>query len=86
VRPVGGCVRRPVLHFLYLLYCIEAGIFLLLVPWSIVWTHSYFAQIAALRDLLLSGFVRGAVSGVGVLHLIVGSVDFLAFCRAVRGT
>ena len=77
---------RSALQVLYLLYCVEAGIFLLLVPWSILWTHSYFAQMAALREVLLSGFVRGAVSGVGLLHLIVGATDFLAFCRAVRGT
>jgi hypothetical protein len=77
-------VTRPWVHFLYLLYCVEAGIFLLLVPWSPVWSHSYFAQIPALRPLLGSGFARGAVSAVGLLHLVVAARDLVAFCRALR--
>ncbi len=79
-----GGVKRIWLHFLYLLYCVEAGIFLILVPWSLLWTHSYFAQIPGLGDLLLSGYVKGAVTAFGLLHLLVASRDFLAFCRAVK--
>jgi len=30
-------VKRPWLHLLYLLYCAEAGVYLLLVPWSVLW-------------------------------------------------
>ncbi len=77
-------MKRIWLQFFYLLYCVEAGIFLVLVPWSLLWAHSYFAQIPGLRDLLLSGYVRGAVTAFGVLHLLVASRDFAAFCRAVR--
>ncbi|MFQ5876587.1 MAG: hypothetical protein ACE5JH_02680 [Acidobacteriota bacterium] len=78
-------MKRVWLHLLYLLYCLEAGIFLALVPWSLVWSHSYFAQVPGVRDVLLSGFVRGGVTGLGVLHLVVAWRDFLAFCRRVRG-
>ena len=45
-------MKRIWLHFLYLLYCVEAGIFLILVPWSLLWTHSYFSQIPGLGNLL----------------------------------
>ena len=79
-----GGVKRIWLHFLYLLYCVEAGIFLILVPWSLLWTHSYFSQIPGLGNLLLSGYVKGAVTAFGLLHLLVASRDFLAFCRAVK--
>jgi hypothetical protein len=71
-------------HFLYLLYCVEAGIFLLLVPWSPVWLHNYFAQMPVLRPILGSGYVRGAISAIGVLHLAVAARDLVAFCRVLR--
>ena len=71
-------------QFLYLIYCVEAGVFLGLAPWSVLWVESYFVQLPALRDILLSGYVRGGVSAVGVLLIVTGGRDFLAFCRTVR--
>jgi hypothetical protein len=78
-------MKRPILHFLYLLYIVETGVFLVLVPWSLMWVHSYFAQIPPLRPILLSGFVRGCVSAIGLIQIGMGAVDFLAFCRALKG-
>ena len=72
------------LQFLYLIYCVEAGLFLILAPWSLLWAHGYFAQVPGLRPLLLSGYLRGAVSAFGVLMLAIGAKDFLAFCRTLR--
>ncbi len=77
-------MKRPLLYVLYLLYCVEAGVFLCLVPWSRIWANSYFAQIPGLRQILLSGSLRGAVSAFGLLHLVAGARDLLAFCRALR--
>ena len=77
-------MKRPVLYFLYLLYTVETGVFLVLVPWSLIWVHSYFAQIPHLRAILLSGFVRGCISALGLMQIGMGAVDFLAFCRALK--
>ncbi len=77
-------MKRPVLYFLYLLYIIETGVFLVLAPWSLIWMHSYFAQIPHLRAILLNGFLRGCVSALGLLQIGMGAVDFLAFCRALK--
>jgi hypothetical protein len=61
------------------------GIFLLLVPWSPFWEGNYFmARLPALQELFLSPFARGAVSGVGILHLLVGAIDSVAFIRLER--
>jgi hypothetical protein len=73
-----------VLYFLYLLYCVEAGVFLCLAPWSRVWSNSYFVQMPALREILLSGYLRGAICSLGVLHLAAAARDFLAFRRALK--
>ncbi|MBI4169236.1 MAG: hypothetical protein HY510_04785 [Acidobacteria bacterium] len=77
-------MKRTWLQFLYLLYCLESGIFLLLAPWSLLWSHSYFTHVPALREIMLSGYVRGGVSAVGLLMIGIGTVDFVAFCRALR--
>ncbi|HEU4401704.1 MAG TPA: hypothetical protein VFT43_06325 [Candidatus Polarisedimenticolia bacterium] len=79
-------MKRPWLYILYLLYCGEAGVFLLLAPWSLLWIHSYYAQMPLLREVLLSGYVRGGVSAIGLLHLAAGMVDFLAFRRELRAS
>jgi len=77
-------MRRPILYFLYLLYIVETGVFLVLVPWSLLWVHSYFAQIPPLRPFLLSSFVRGCISSLGLVQIGMGAVDCLAFCRALK--
>lgn len=79
-------MKKPILQFLYLLYLVETGVFLVLVPWSLLWVHSYFAQIPPLRPILLSGFVRGCVSAIGLIQIGMGAVDFLAFCRDLKGS
>jgi len=69
----------------YLFYLFEVGIFLLLVPWSPFWDSNYFVTwLPLIKDFCLSPFVRGAVSGVGVLHLLVGALDSLTFIRTER--
>jgi hypothetical protein len=77
-------LKRLLLQFFYLLYCVESGIFLLLAPWSLLWVHGYFAQMPAFRGLLLSGYVRGGVSAIGLLMLVVATIDFSAFCRTLK--
>ena len=77
-------MKRLLLQFFYLLYCVESGVFLLLAPWSLLWVHSYFAQMPVIREFLLSGYVRGAVSAVGLLMLALATADFSALCRTLR--
>lgn len=71
-------------QFLYLFYCVEAGLFLLLAPWSLLWLHGYYAQVPGLRAILLSGYVRGGVSAFGLLILAAGAADLVRFCRRYR--
>ena len=72
------------LQLLYLLYCAEAGVYLLLVPWSGLWTPEALRWAEPIRPLLLAGAMRGAVSAFGLVLLAVGCVDLVRFCRALR--
>lgn len=77
-------MKSPVLHFFYLLYCIEAGVFLCLAPWSSLWVRNSLMQASGFRDFLMTGQVRGGVTSLGILLLVIGAVDLVGFCRASR--
>jgi hypothetical protein len=52
-------VKRPLLYFFYLLYCVEAGIFLLMVPWSALWVRNSMAQAPLMGEYLMMGGALG---------------------------
>jgi hypothetical protein len=59
-------------RILFVLYCVEAGVFLVLAPWSPVWGRT-LAQLpisTTLQNLLQQPLVRGAVTGFGLVHLV----------------
>ena len=64
------------------LYCLEAGVFFTIVPWTRIWTMN-----PLLHGHLAFGFwadnpyVRGFVSGVGVVHIIIGVKDIFVMRR-----
>ena len=58
---------------LWIVVCLEVGIFLLLVPWSPLWTRNLLVgYYPALRPLYMNSYVRGAVSGLGLINLWFG--------------
>ncbi|MEA2326847.1 MAG: hypothetical protein QOE68_1806 [Thermoanaerobaculia bacterium] len=69
----------------FALYCLEAGLFFIVVPWTRVWSMNPILQ-ASPDLLLLAGnpFVRGFVSGFGVVHLLIGIKDVLRFAQDRR--
>ncbi len=62
----------------FALYCLEAGLFFLVVPWTRVWTfNSLLHSHSTLASLAANPFARGFISGLGVVHIIVGIRDLL---------
>jgi hypothetical protein len=69
----------------FALYCIEAGLFFIVVPWTHLWTMNPLLQgTPALTALATNPFLRGFVSGFGVIHIIIGIKDMLRISRARR--
>jgi hypothetical protein len=76
-------------RILFILYCIEAGTFLVLAPWSPVWDRMLILVASELvRGVGLHPFVRAAVTGFGLIHLVWGAhdLDDLIFRRRARAT
>lgn len=58
----------------------EAGLVLVIVPWSMYWERNYFVQaLPMLEPLLTNDFVRGAVSGLGLVNLVAGFGEIWSF-------
>ena len=68
----------PVLRqLLFVAYLVEAGLVLLIVPWSGLWERNAFIQMAAawIVDIARSGWARGAVSGIGLMLVGAGLAE-----------
>lgn len=78
----------------YIILCLEAGIFLTVLPWvggGSYWGDNYFLVLAAqkigavgLQRAVASGWVRGAVTGLGLLNLAMAFWEIFHFNAAVR--
>jgi hypothetical protein len=78
----------------YIILCLEAGIFLTVLPWvggGAYWGDNYFLVIAAqkigavgLQRAVASGWVRGAVTGLGLLNLAMAFWEIFHFNATVR--
>lgn len=74
-------------QLLLVAYLVEAGLVLLIVPWSGLWERNAFLQLASngVVDVIRSGWTRGAVSGVGLLLVAAGLAEAIAIRGPVRG-
>lgn len=61
----------------FCVFCLEVGIFLLFCPWvDALWSRNWLLQVApAWRPFFLSRHFRGALSGLGLLNLIIGVLE-----------
>ena len=56
-----------------MVFFIEVGLLLIVLPWSGFWERNYFIYSwPSLAPLFLSSYVRGAVTGIGLLNLVAG--------------
>jgi polyferredoxin len=69
-------------------FFIEVGLLLLVLPWSAFWEHNYFAEAwPPLRPFMTNNFLRGAITGLGLVNLGAGFLDLArVFSARGRGT
>jgi hypothetical protein len=69
----------------FALYCIEAGLFFTVVPWTRLWTmNPWLHQNLTIGLWVDNPFVRGFISGFGVVHILLGVKDIVRLMRARR--
>jgi hypothetical protein len=65
-------------RLVYVAFFLEVGLLLIVLPWSTFWERNYFAvEWTLVRALVTNNFVRGAVSGLGVVNVVAGFVELI---------
>ncbi|PYT06218.1 MAG: hypothetical protein DMF60_09810 [Acidobacteria bacterium] len=77
----------------FILICFEIGVLLVILPWvpSPSWNENYLLVLAAdkihwpwLALAMKSGYVRGAVTGLGLLNILLGVWEIINFKKTAR--
>jgi len=81
--PRGPSRARVWLHrvgvLLFVFFCATLGVMLMILPWRPEWSDNpLLLAYPAIREAVSTGFVRGLVTGLGLLNVWIG------FWEAVR--
>ena len=61
----------------------EIGFALLVVPWFAFWDRNYFAEaLPPVHAFITNNFVRGAVSGLGLINIAAGLGEIVSILLA----
>ncbi len=72
---------------LYALFCFEIGVILMVLPWLGIWDHNYFSRLAARwPEVWMSPYLRGAISGVGAVDIVISFIELFRLRRFARRT
>ncbi|HET6199425.1 MAG: hypothetical protein WBE21_16350 [Candidatus Acidiferrales bacterium] len=70
-------MANRLLRVLLLLLWLEMGLLIILIPWSTFWETNYFLNhYPSLIPILLNPYVRGAISGLGVVDAVLAVDSF----------
>lgn len=78
--------RDVVTTLLSVLSSALVGFVLILAPWTRLWEANYLLQASPwLRDFLLHHATRGAITGLGLVNILLAFHDLLGLWRHVYG-
>ena len=84
----GGNIQplARLLKIIYILYSIEAGMFLLLLPWMSFWDTNYLTYLyPQILPVITNPFFKGAVLGLGIVNLMTGINEIVHIKKLSRG-
>ena len=64
----------------YVLFCIELGLALLVLPWTRFWFYEGRVENwPVMQQWLHNGFLRGAISGLGLIDIWLGVMEAVIY-------
>jgi len=70
---------------IFIVFCLELGMFLVVFPWSDFWDRSFFSTLApAWRLYWNNAYLRGAVSGLGIVNVYISLVEIYRLRRFIK--
>jgi len=69
----------------FIVFCMEVGMFLVLFPWSDFWDRSFFSWFPADWRLFWDNtYLRGAISGLGLVNVYISLLEVFRLRRFAR--
>jgi hypothetical protein len=66
-------------HLFFAACFFEAGLLLIILPWTVLWDRNYLlAAVPWVHEIVQNPYVRGAVSGLGIVNLGIGVAEIAA--------
>jgi hypothetical protein len=76
--------RGRIFLVIFVLFCLEVGIILTVLPWTRIWTeNSLLMGFPQIRELLMYDFVRGLISGLGLVDIWMGVAEAVRYRESV---
>jgi hypothetical protein len=78
--PEGKTWFQRLTSVLFIIFCFELGLFLLIYPWTDGWSENYFAWLVqgpAWHEFWDNSYVRGGLSGLGIVNLWIAIMEVL---------
>ena len=73
------------IRLLTIVFFVEVGLVLAVVPWSTYWERNYFADaVPLLHAVITNYFFRGAVAGLGLVNLAAAFAEVRSLLGARR--
>ncbi|HZS44644.1 MAG TPA: hypothetical protein VFC63_06035 [Blastocatellia bacterium] len=76
---------------LFIFVCFSTGALLAWLPWTSLWDDNFFLNYivghtgwSSLIPFVLSGYVRGAITGLGIVNILIGFLEVMHFGHSVR--
>lgn len=91
IVPQGSSWFQRLSSVLFIVFCFELGLFLLIYPWTDGWAENYFAWIVpgavqtTWHMFWNNTFVRGGVSGLGIVNLWIAMIEVFRLFSRKRG-
>jgi hypothetical protein len=71
--PAQPLWMRRIVLVVFVMFCLQMGMMLLFLPWTPPWSsNSWLAEHWQIRSVLTNYFVRGIVSGLGIIDIFIG--------------
>jgi hypothetical protein len=69
---------------LFVIFCFEIGVFLLVFPWLDPWPNNWMADVLPWIGTVWSNpYFRGAVSGLGAVNIYISFIEVFRLRRAL---
>lgn len=67
---------------LFVIFCFELGVFLLVFPWLEAWDINWFATFSPeAHELWINPYFRGAISGLGLVNVFISLMEVVRLRR-----